>query len=144
MLCPDCVIRCVKVLCTSNWTQILLHEHPKVRRDVHSSHQFFSEVTNQVTNLKSPIFLFQVTKMCYIRPNKKKMLCCPHRPKYGRTRWSGLFFFLIIWLITLVLLQNARIMWKLNSSKRSSLPLWKTWSNFTGMLKTLTLNVKEN
>ena len=37
-----------------------------VRRAVHSSHQFFGEVTNQVTDFKSPIFLFQVTKMCYI------------------------------------------------------------------------------
>ena len=37
-----------------------------LRRAVHSSHQFFGEVTNQVTNFKSPIFLFQVTKMCYI------------------------------------------------------------------------------
>ena len=37
-----------------------------LRRAVHSSHQFFGEVTNQVTNYKSPIFLFQVTKMCYI------------------------------------------------------------------------------
>ena len=32
-----------------------------VRRAVHSSHQFFDEVTNQIT-----IFLFQVTKMCCI------------------------------------------------------------------------------
>ena len=32
------------------------------RRAVHSSHQFFGEVTNQVTKFKSPIFLFQVTK----------------------------------------------------------------------------------
>ena len=39
---------------------------PELRRAVHSSHQFFGEVTNQVTNFKSPIFLFQVTKMCYI------------------------------------------------------------------------------
>ena len=31
---------------------------------VHFSHQFFVEVTNQMTNYKSPIFLFQVTKMC--------------------------------------------------------------------------------
>ena len=38
----------------------------KLRRAVHSSHQFFGEVTNQVTNFKSPIFMFQVTKMCYI------------------------------------------------------------------------------
>ena len=37
-----------------------------LRRAVHSSHQFFGEVTNQVTKFKSPIFLFQVTKMCYI------------------------------------------------------------------------------
>ena len=37
-----------------------------LRRAVHSSHQFFGEVTNQVTNFKSPIFLFQVTKMSYI------------------------------------------------------------------------------
>ena len=36
------------------------------KRVVHFSHQFFGEVTNQVTNFKSPIFLFQVTKMCYI------------------------------------------------------------------------------
>ena len=27
-----------------------------LRRAVHSSHQFFGEVTNQVTNFKSPIF----------------------------------------------------------------------------------------
>ena len=35
-----------------------------LRRAVHSSHQFFGEVTNQITNFKSPIFLFQVIKMC--------------------------------------------------------------------------------
>ena len=35
-----------------------------VRHAVHSSHQFFGEVTNQITNIKSPIFLFQVIKMC--------------------------------------------------------------------------------
>ena len=33
-----------------------------LRRPIHSSHQFFGEVTNQVTNFKSPSFLFQVTK----------------------------------------------------------------------------------
>ena len=36
------------------------------RHVVHSSHQFFGEVTNQNTNFKSSVFLFQVTKMCYI------------------------------------------------------------------------------
>ena len=35
-----------------------------VRHADHSSHQFFGEVTNQITNFKSPIFLFQVIKMC--------------------------------------------------------------------------------
>ena len=35
-----------------------------LRRAVHSSHQFFGEVTNQITNFESPIFLFQVIKMC--------------------------------------------------------------------------------
>ena len=31
-----------------------------VGRAIHSSHQLFGEVTNQVTNFKSPVFLFQV------------------------------------------------------------------------------------
>ena len=35
-----------------------------IRRAIHSSHQFFGEVTNQITNFKSPLFLFQVIKMC--------------------------------------------------------------------------------
>ena len=38
----------------------------QIRRAVHSSHQYFDEVTNQITNFKSPIFLLQVTKMCCI------------------------------------------------------------------------------
>ena len=37
-----------------------------VRHAVHSRHQLFGEVTNQITNFKSPIFLFQVTKMCCV------------------------------------------------------------------------------
>ena len=36
------------------------------RRAVRSTHQFFGEVTNQITYFKSPIFLFQVIKMCLI------------------------------------------------------------------------------
>ena len=36
------------------------------RHTVYSSHQFVCEVTNQITNFKSPLFLFQVTKMCCI------------------------------------------------------------------------------
>ena len=50
--------------------KIHVHQHVSLkktevaRRVVHSSHQFVGEVTNQVTNFKSPILLFQVTKMC--------------------------------------------------------------------------------
>ena len=34
--------------------------------DIHSNHRFFGEVTNQITNFKYPIFLFQVIKLCCI------------------------------------------------------------------------------
>ena len=43
------------------------HQLDHIKRGaVHSTHQFFDEVTNQITNIKSPFFLFQVTKMCYM------------------------------------------------------------------------------
>ena len=45
-------------------SNIRLSSSSTLRRAVHSSHQFFGEVTNQITNFKSPIVLFQVTKMC--------------------------------------------------------------------------------
>ena len=37
-----------------------------LRCAVHSSPQYFGEITNQSTNFKSSIFLFQVTKMCCV------------------------------------------------------------------------------
>ena len=55
--------------CQTLWTAIRKDtkegERP-VRCAFHSSHQFFGEVTNQITNFKSPVFLFQVTQMCCI------------------------------------------------------------------------------
>ena len=45
---------------------LLAQVYNAFRRGVHSSHQFFGEVTNQITNFKSPFFLFQVIKMCWM------------------------------------------------------------------------------
>ena len=38
--------------------------------------------------------------MNIIRPNKKKLLCCPHRPKNGRTGRADLFFFFLVSLLS--------------------------------------------
>ena len=49
-------------------TEFISKSYCWLRRAVHSSHQFFGEVTNQITNFKSPILLFQVIKMrCMIQ-----------------------------------------------------------------------------
>ena len=64
-----------------------------LRRAVHSSHQFFGEVTNQVTNFKSPIFLFQVTKMCYI-------IQLNHTAHFDNLKQKSGDLKLVIWLVT--------------------------------------------
>ena len=60
-----CVVK-IKIsrISDTSWGLTNTLKWSSVRRAVHSSHQFFGEVTNQITNFKSPFFLFQVIKMC--------------------------------------------------------------------------------